>query len=484
MSILGLDLGTSSVKALLLPEGDGVPTVASVACAVSTPRPGWVEADPTEWAAAAAAAVRGVRAQAGGEAIGAIGLAGHMHGVVLCDATGRPVRPAITWADRRAVDALEAWRSLPADRREALGNPLVPGMAGPLLAWLAVSEPAAPVAARWALQAKDWLRLILTGEAATEPSDASATLLWDLAADGWATDVAAAVGVDTDLLAPMIASDAQAGVLTTAGAELLGLAPGIPVYAGGGDTAAALLGAGIQTAGRRLLNVGTGAQLVTAVATPATSPMPSTHRYRAAGAGWYAMGAVQNAGLALGWARDLVGVGWEKAEAEAFAGATAGATDPLFIPHLTGERTPLLDAGARGAWIGLALEHDRGDLLRAAYEGVAHAIRHARQAMEEEGARGSGALRLLGGGSLRPAYRQLLADVLGEPLELVAVADATALGAARLAGGVTPEPTVTGVVAPEPATAERAAERHLRYRAMVQALAGVRGLPAAPRPTG
>lgn len=474
MSVLGLDLGTSSVKALLLPDGGGAPTVASVACSVATPRAGWVEADPAEWAAAAAAAVRAVRAQAGDAAIRAIGLAGHMHGVVLCDAAGRPVRPAITWADRRAVDVLEAWRTLPADRRLALGNPLVPGMAGPLLAWLAGHEPAALAAARWALQPKDWLRLILTGAAATEPSDASATLLWDLAADGWATDVAAAVGVDAGLLPPVMASDAQAGALTAAGAELLGLAAGVPVHAGGGDTAAALLGAGVATAGRRLLNVGTGAQLVTSVDTPATSPEPATHRYRAAGPGWYAMGAVQNAGLALGWARELVGVEWQQAESEAFAGATSGPADPLFIPHLTGERTPLLDADARGAWIGLALEHGRGDLLRATYEGVAHAIRHARQALEDEGARGWGALRLLGGGSLRPAYRQLLADVLGEPLELVPVADATALGAARLAGGVTPEPIVTGVVEPEPAAAERAGERHARYRATVQALAAVR----------
>lgn len=474
MAVLGLDLGTSSVKALLLPQSGGAPAVASAPCAVVTPRPGWVEADPADWLTAAAAAVRTVLADSDHEPIRAIGVAGHMHGVVLCDAAGRPLRPAITWADRRAEQELAAWKALPGGRLAALGNPLVPGMAGPLLAWLARHEPAASAAARWALQAKDWLRLMLTGETATDPSDASATLLWDLEADGWAIDVATEVGVDPAWLAPVVASDAEAGWLTVAGADLLGVPAGIPVHTGAGDTAAAVLGAGVASAGQRLLNVGTGAQLVTAVSAPTTAPAPATHRYRAAGPGWYAMGAVQNAGLALGWARELVGASWEQAEQEAFAGPVAGDGDPLFVPHLTGERTPLLDAGARGAWIGLALEHRRGDLLRAAYEGVAHAIRHARTALEEEGGGGCGSLRLLGGGSLRPGYRQLLADVLGEPLELVPIADATALGAARLAGARPPEVAAAGIVEPGPAAAARADVRHRRYRAAVEALAAAR----------
>jgi xylulokinase len=475
VATLGLDLGTSAVKALLLGDEGSVLAVASAPCSVHAPHPGWAEADPRTWLEAAGAAVGRARALAGGEPVRAVGLAGQMHGVVVCDAAGRPCRPALLWADRRATDVLERWRGLPGPRRAALGNPLVPGMAGPMLAWLACEEPEAVLSARWALQAKDWLRLMLTGEPATDATDASATLLWDLPADGWATDVAAAAGVDPALLAPVLDSRQEAGALSVSGAEALGLPSGIPVHAGAADAAAALLGAGITEAGLRLLNLGTGAQLATAIDRPDAAPSPTTHRYRAVGGGWYAMAAVQNAGLALGWARELLAATWEEAEHEAFAEPGPRDGDPLFVPHLTGERTPLLDPAARGAWTGLALEHHRGDLMRAAYEGVAHAVLHAREALEAEGAGGSGPLRLLGGGSLRTGYRRLLADTLAEPLELLDVADATALGAARLAGGRAPEPTPRTTIEPDPAGVERAAARHELWTAAVAALGQARG---------
>jgi xylulokinase len=447
--------------------------VASAPCHVESARPGWAEADPATWVEAARHAIGRARHGLEREPVRAIGLAGHMHGVVVCDAGGRPLRPALLWPDRRATDMLRLWRELPEDRRAALANPIVPGMAGPMLAWLAREEPQLLARARWALAAKDWMRLVLTGEAATEPTDASATLLWDLPADDWARDVAAAAAVDTGLLPPVIGSREQAGSLARTGSEALGLPAGIAVHAGAADTAAALVGAGVERPGGRLLNLGTGAQLVTVVDRPDAAASPTTHRYRAAAGGWYAMGAVQNAGLAIDWARRLLGATWEEAEREAFArGAAEDA--PLFLPHLTGERTPLLDATARGAWTGLALDHRRGDLLRAAYEGVAHAVLHAREALYAEGAGGSGPLRLLGGGSLRPGYRQLLADMLGEPLELLDVANATALGAARLAGGTRREPVVRATVDPDPHGAELAAARHGRWRSAVGALAGAR----------
>jgi xylulokinase len=481
MAILGLDFGTSGVKALVLADDGAVCAVASAPCSVDRPRAGWAEADPASWPAAAGVAVRGALTRAGREPLRAIGLAGQMHCVVVCDASGRPVRPAMLWPDRRAVDALDAWRALPEERRAALANPLVPGMAGPLLAWLARHEPAALDGAAWALQAKDWIRLRLTGEVATEPSDASATLLWDVPADGWAADVAEAAGVDARLLAPLVASDAPTGALTAAGAEALGVSGPLPVYAGAADTAAALVGAGMTRPGQRLLNVGTGAQLVTVVDRPVAAARPTTHRYRAARGGWYAMAAVQNAGLAIGWAREVLAASWEETEREAFGEPAGGGGegDPLFVPHLTGERTPFLDPDARGAWIGLSLEHRRGDLLRAAHAGVAHAVRLARDALRAEGGAGSGVLRLLGGGSLRPAYRQLFADTLDEPLELLSVADATALGAALLAGGQAREPSREGVVEPHPAGVARAADRHERWLAAVEAL-GTRAPEGAP----
>ena len=481
MAVLGLDFGTSGVKALVLGDDGVVSAVASAPCSVDRPRPGWAEADPASWLDAARVAVREALSRAGREPLRAVGLAGQMHSVVVCDASGRPVRPALLWPDRRAVDVLDLWRDLPEERRAALANPLVPGMAGPLLAWLARYEPSALGAAAWALQAKDWIRLQLTGEVATEATDASATLLWDVPADGWATDVAEAVGVDRRLLAPLTAGDTPTGVLTAAGAEALGVPGPLPVFAGAADTAAALVGAGVTRPGQRLLNVGTGAQLVTVVDSPAAVARPTTHCYRAARGGWYAMAAVQNAGLAIGWAREVVAASWEEAEREAFGQGTgsAGESDPLFVPHLTGERTPFLDPDARGAWIGLSLEHRRGDLLRAAHAGVAHAVRLARDALRAEGGAGVGVLRLLGGGSLRPGYRQLFADTLDEPLELLAVADATALGAALLAGGRAPEPSRGGAVEPDPDGVARADERHERWLAAVEAL-GTKAPEGAP----
>jgi xylulokinase len=474
VAVLGIDFGTSAVKALVLDDAGAVTAVASAPCAVRRPRPGWAEADPRDWMEAAAAAVRQAVAAADQEPVRAVGLAGQMHGVVVSDANGNPLRPALLWPDRRAAPQLDRWRALAPERLAALANPLVPGMAGPMLAWLHEHEPDVMARAAWALQPKDWVRLLLTGDALGEPTDASATLLWDVHADGWAVDVAESTGVDPALLAPLTGSDRIAGTLQLETATALGLPAGIPVYAGAADTASALVGVGATQPGDRLLNVGTGAQLVTVADGPRSATVPTIHRYRAAAGGWYAMAAVQNAGLALGWSRDVFGLSWEEAERAAFQESAPAHDQPLFVPHLTGERTPLLDPDARGAWVGLALEHGRADMMRAVYEGVAHAVRHARDALDAEAGRGDGALLLLGGGSLRPGYRRLLADVLDEPLVLLDVPHATTLGAARLAGGSTPDPARGATVAPDEEAAATEEVRHRRWRSVVDELASAR----------
>jgi xylulokinase len=451
---LGLDLGTGSIKALLLDVDGIVLGEGSVSYPVRVPRPGWAESSPEEWWDATVEATK-TAVGARGEHVAALGLSGQMHGVVLADDRGRPSRPAILWADARSGEQLASYRALDESARGRLANPPAVGMAGPSLLWLRDHEPEAYASALWALQPKDWLRLRLTGEAVAEPSDASATLLFDLQSDGWAYPVIETLGLRADLLAPLVASDAVAGTLTREAAGSLGLRAGLPVAAGAADTAAAMLGGGLLRPGPLQLTVGTGAQIVTPRSNPDPDPGGRTHLYRAATPHlWYSMAAIQNAGLALEWARKTLGASWEDVYEEAFA-APPGAGGVVFLPYLSGERTPRFDPAARGAWVGLALDHTRGHLLRAALEGVAFALREGLEALEEAGSVVP-ELRLAGGGTAGGPWRQLLADVLGRPLRLLpdAIAPvASARGAALLAGlasGAFQTPEATLAFAPEP----------------------------------
>lgn len=436
--LLGLDLGTGSAKALLLAEDGAVVGEGSAPYDVRSPHPGWAESGPGDWWEAMVAAARAAVGGRGAD-VAAVGLSGQMHGVVLSDGGGVPLRPAVLWADTRSGDELEAYRRLDGETRRRLANPPAVGMAGPSLLWLRRNEPQAYGSARWALQPKDWLRLRLTGEAASEPSDASATLLYDLVSDRWAYPVVEALGLRADLLAPLVPSGEAAGGLAPRAADVLGLRPGLPVAAGAADTAAAMLGCGMHGPGPVQLTVGTGAQIFAARPGPAPDPNGRTHLYRAATPElWYSMAAIQNAGLALEWARRLLGASWEEVYDEAFS-VPPGAGGVSFLPYLSGERTPRFDPYARGAWTGLGLDHGRAHLLRAALEGVAFALREGLEALEGAGTCAP-ELRLAGGGSGGEAgepWRRLLADVLGRPLRPLpdGVAPvASARGAALLAG--------------------------------------------------
>ncbi|MFW5418834.1 sugar kinase [Nocardiopsis sp. CNT-189] len=441
-ALLGVDLGTSGVKALVIGVDGELLGEAEAGYPVRSPQPGWAEGDPGEWWAATVRAVRSAleRAASGraaerrpdGVRISGIGLDGQMHGLVLTAADGAPVRPALLWADRRAAGDLEPWTALPAGERERLANPVVPGMTGPLLRWAARSEPDAVRAARWALLPKDWLRMRLTGAAATDPSDASATLLWDVPADTWSRAALASAGLPERLLPPVLPSGSAAGALTGEAAAELGLPPGVPVAAGAGDTPAGLLASGAGEDEVRL-TVGSGAQLVAPTGDPA--PFPGGHVYRTAEpGGWYRMAAVQNAGIALDWVRRLLGADWEELYAAADQGGP-GAGGVLFVPHLTGERTAGTgtgrgEDGAAGRLSGLSLGTGRTELLRAAVEGVALSIRHAASALPG-GAPAT--IRLTGGGARDPRFRHLLADVLGAELRPTSLRSPSALGAALLA---------------------------------------------------
>ena len=432
--LLGIDLGTGSVKVLLLsPDGTKI-AHASRRYAVQSPHPGWAESDPNEWWQA----VQGATLEAvgtRGSGIQAIGLSGQMHSLVPCDSAGRAIRNAILWADTRSETQLERFRRLEPELLAPLGNPIVVGMTGPSLLWLQEHEPDLYRRAAFALQPKDWLACQLTGRIQTDPSDASATLLYDLHAEGWHEPLLERMGLRRDLLPEIRASTDIAGTLTPSAARALGLPSGIPVMIGAGDTASAMVGSGLHSSSATQLTVGTGAQLVSLRSNPDVHPQRRTHLYRTAlEPRWYAMAAMQNAGLALERVRDWLGLDWQDAYRLAFS-VPAGSAGLRFYPYLTGERSPHNNPHLRGAWFGLSLLHDNAHLMRSTFEGVAYAIRDGLEALEANGqARNASPLRIAGGGTLEPAWRQLLADVLDRPLIAVDASDASARGAALLAG--------------------------------------------------
>ncbi len=509
---LGLDLGTSSAKAVVVDAGGKVLAQASAGYTVTSTVAGYAESEPAHWWSAVIACAQEA-VHAAGTRPSAIGLSGQMHGLVLASADGKALRPALLWADSRATGSLRAYRLLGSRALARLANPLAPGMTGPMLVWIAENEPRTYTEARWALPPKDWLRARLTGEVHAEPSDASATLLYDVIGDRWDLEVVSGLGLEAGLLAPLLPSaGAPAGHLAAQAATELGLPAGIPVAAGAGDTAAAALGSGIGP-GDIQLTVGTGAQVIRPVTAPVSRADAGVNLYRSATPdGWYHMGATVSAGLSLNWVREVMNATWE----ELYASADRPGQGPIFVPHLSGERTPYSDPTLRGSWTALSLADDRTSLLRSALEGTAFAIRDALDALLEgqglegqrlEGQRLEGqrledrrledqrledqrledqrppCLRLAGGGTLAAGWRQLLADVLGWPLYAVDVPAASGRGAALLgahAAGLLSFDDIQGPLAPparlaaepDPAAAAFHAERYAQFRRIVSALRG------------
>jgi xylulokinase len=465
--VVGIDLGTQSVKVAVVDPGGDVVSSAVRPYAVDSVRPGWAETDPQAWLTAALDAAR--EALAGADAPPeAIGLSGQMHGVVLCEADGTPVRPAVIWADTRsAAEARRIAETLGDAELARLGSAPFPGFAGVTLAWIAAHEPEALARARWALQAKDWLRMQLTGEVATDPSDASGTLLYDLVAGAWSPAAMQACGVRPDLLAPVIASDAIAGTVTRMDSPLVGL----PVATGGADAACGIHGLGLGP-GAGALALGTGAQLSSVIASPDPDVTLRTHTFAAVGpigSAYYRLAAVQSGGLALERALTWLGASVDDAQAALASGIQAD--DPIFLPFVAGERSPYLDPGLRASWQGLSLATTREAMLRSVLEGMAYAVAAAYAAIVESGASPAAPLTTLVGGSRDAAYVALLADALGIALRPSSVADATVVGATRLAmsalGEAMPPVAITtrGIV--EPGDGRIVAERQECWRRAV-----------------
>ncbi len=478
MLTLGIDLGTSSVKAALLDDGDRVVATVSRPLAASHPRPGWSEQDPEDWWRAACEAIDTFKAQHG-EALSdviAIGLSGQMHGPTLLDAEGRVLRPCILWNDGRSAAQCEALtRSWP-ELHAVTGNLAMPGFTAPKLMWVREHEPELFARTARVLLPKAWLRWRLCGEGVEDCSDASGTLWLDVGKRQWSDAALVASGMRREQMPRLVEGSAPAGELSPALVRRWGFRRA-PLLAGGaGDNAAGAVGVGAVRAGDAFVSLGTSGVLWVTTARFMPAPQQAVHAFCHALPGlWHQMGVVLSAAGSLGWWAGVTG----RSEAELLGEVDDAGPPPgcWFAPYLGGERTPHNDAAVRGAFVGLGHGADRGAMTGAVLEGVCYALRDAQQALAGAGSAPQEA-DLIGGGARSPLWSQWLADTLGLTLHQVADSDyGSALGAARLgrlAAGddlsCAGKPRRLRSFEPRPGRVARHAERHIEWRRLYPSL--------------
>jgi xylulokinase len=406
-ALVGLDVGTSGVKGVAIDEEGRVLATASAGYPLSRPQPGWSEQEPEEW-------WRAARDVLGRLPEGPVGLSGQMHGLVVLDGEGDVLRPAILWNDQRtAAECREIEERVGLARLvELTGNRALTGFTAPKLLWLRRHEPELYGRIRRVLLPKDYVRLRLTGEHATDAADASGTLLFDVRRRAWSEEVCAALELPLDWLPPAHESTEIAGA---------------------GDQAAAALGVGIARPGPVSVVLGTSGVVFAALPAYAHDPEVRLHAFCHAVPGtWHAMGVMLSAAGSAAWLRGVLGAELAELEQEAER-RPSGSDGLLFAPYLAGERTPHPDPDARGAFVGLSVGHDRGALWRAMLEGVAYGLRDSLQLLRELGARPESG-RVSGGGARSELWLRILASVLGLPLETTESEEGSAFGAALLAG--------------------------------------------------
>jgi xylulokinase len=444
--LLGLDVGTTGVKALLLDPHGRVCGAAIEGYPLRTPRPGWAEQDPHDWWTAARASIREVLAGTGvaASAVAAVGLTGQMHGLVPLDARGQVIRPAILWNDQRTSEECRWITELVGTDRvlQLTGNPVLTGFTAPKIIWMRTHEPEQTARIGHVLLPKDFIRHRLTGELATDVSDASGTSLFDVRCRTWSDDMLDALDIPRSWLPRVTESPVVGGRISSDAAAATGLAAGTPVVAGAGDQAAQAVGTGIVRAGTISVTLGTSGVVFAHLDAPDVDPQGRTHTFCHAVPGrWHVMGVMLSAGGSLRWLRDNVCLdAWDRDGIDPYDAMTAeAATIPptaeglVFLPYLTGERTPHADPHARGAFVGLTIRHGRGHLIRAVMEGVAMGLRDSLEILQSMTV-ASHQIRVSGGGARSPLWRQILADVFGCDLATVTVTEGAAYGAALLAG--------------------------------------------------
>lgn len=494
-TLLGIDVGTGGTRAIIINQTGEV--LGSATCehqAFASPKTGWAEQDPHDWWNACKVAIRRVLEQTGisAEDIACVGLTGQMHGAVLLDAADHVLRPALIWCDQRTEEEAR-WLTdkIGAERLIDLTcNPALTNFTLTKLLWVRNHEPEIWKRFRSFLLPKDYVRMKLTGVRAIDVADASGTLLLDVANRRWSKPMLEAAGLDENCLPTLYESPDVVGQITAAGAAETGLKIGTPVVAGAGDQAAGAVGMGIVQPGAVSATIGTSGVVFAASDRPALDPKGRIHTFCHAVPGrWHVMGVTQAAGLSLRWFRDNFGAGsddgrdpYERLCDEA-AKVPPGCDGILWTPYLMGERTPHLDPNARAALVGLAANHGRGHIVRAILEGVAFSLKDTLTIFEEMNVPAR-AIRLGGGGARSPLWRQIQADVYGQPVEIVAAEEGAAYGAALLAGvGARLWPTVDAAceavirvaqrVAPDASAVAILQRQYAAYRKVYPALANL-----------
>ncbi|MEX3014504.1 xylulokinase [Gymnodinialimonas hymeniacidonis] len=475
--LLGIDIGTSAVKLCLSDASGGVVTSVDAPLSLQTPFPGASEQEPDAWIAATQSAAHrldeNLRAQ-----VTAIGLSGQMHGAVLLDASHAPIRPAILWNDSRAAHECEALEAALPEIGQIAGVPPMPGFTAPKLMWLAEHAPKDHVRIAHIMLPKDYVGLFLHGNLATDPSDAAGTCWFDQQARIWSDKACAASATKSEWLPPVLHGTDIAGALRPVAAEALGLPEGIPVAAGAGDGAAGAVGIGAVAAGDGFISLGTSGQLFVTTDSYRPNPASRIHAYAHTLPDlWFQMAAMLNGARPMAWLADLLG----RPIPDLLAEAEAADPGPLFLPYLTGERTPHGDAEIRAGFWGLSEGTTHGAMMRAVVEAIAFSFADAQAAMADAGTKPD-RLLAIGGGTRSDFLLQMIADVMGVELGRSDAAEVgPALGAARLAQiatgasveEVATKPEVSRWFTPNPAAAEAMSRRLKGYRALYPALKSV-----------
>jgi len=438
--LLGIDVSTTGAKALIIDASGAVIASAITSFKLSIPRPLWSEQDPHEWWTGVQNSIHQALSKAGvhGSDITGVGLTGQMHSLVLLDAHGSVLRPAILWNDQRTGEQCDQIRTRLGKSRliQITGNDALTGFTAPKILWVAQNELEIYAKARHILLPKDYIRYKLTGAFGTDVADGAGTILFDLKKRTWSPEVLAVLGIPAEWLPPTYEGPEIAGAISEGAADLTGLKAGTPVVGGGSDQAAQAVGVGVVRSGIIALTLGTSGVVFAATSAPLIEPEGRLHAFCHSVPGmWHFMGVMLNAAGSLQWYRDAVYPETNFNDLTAKAEhIPAGSEGLFFLPYLTGERTPYPDPYARGGWIGLTIRHGEGHLTRAVLEGVAFGIKDSFTLIQQAGLGEVEQVRISGSGAKSPLWRQILADVLDAELVRVNTTEGAAFGAALLAG--------------------------------------------------